>query len=739
MSKSLGAWLLVAALVVGCGGGGGGDGDGGACPSGQTLCSGVCTNTRLDPQHCGSCATYCAAGEVCANGTCATECPVGLTDCSGACTNTTFDPQHCGTCTTACDSGEVCADGACVASCPPGFTDCSGACTDLTRDELHCGSCETSCNTGASCVSGNCMLVCPPGQTNCSGTCTNMKIDPQHCGNCTTACDSGQLCVNGQCASFCGAGTTWCAAAGMCVDLQRDPAHCGACGNACTGTLACHYGRCSSPRAGGTVDSWGELWDGLQRPAANWATASAACLAAGGRLPTITELNRVNATDGTGELSDTTATAPLWTQIPWDGTPATPSYAVVPLSTGTPAAQTATAAVAYRCVWPDATDAFFGENACHGPPGATCTDAAGRPGYHFDSWDRPFMSYLAASVECGLAHARVPLQIELVEAITGTPALGEGSNLWVWTSDQMRYDYVQLLRWNKNEPAANYTDVGTYVSYSAKGATGRVRCLGPGFDPGAHPATIVGEYVAPTTHLKGEIVDRAAALLPDAASACFEAGGHLPLAHEIGELIRAGLPDGSSTWLWTADATSYRYQEIVMWAGIRPLFAGVYAATTPPSEATWSDRTTTRLSRCVYVPVDAAFAAPTCNGGCFAVEHGPVKVWADSFDRTPATYLDAVKTCVGAGGHLGHSRDYLELVRAGLPNGSAVNLWTSDAAGGEAPPTPPSTPDASYTLVVKWTGVAAAFDLGSPTYATHLSKAGGATAAYRCVWSNEYR
>jgi hypothetical protein len=722
--------VVLAALGCGCGGGGGGDRDGGDCPAGQSLCAGVCTNTRLDPEHCGNCALACAAGEVCARGACAVACPPGLTSCGGGCTNTTFDPQHCGSCTTVCDPGEVCADGTCTVACPPGLSDCAGACTDVNRDPQHCGNCTISCNTGETCSAGSCMLLCPPGQTNCSGTCTNTAIDPKHCGTCPNACGDGEVCVNGDCASFCSAGTSWCT--DTCADLSRDKDHCGTCGNACAGTLGCHSGRCSNPRGDGIVDSWGELWDAFQRPAATWPTAQAACQAEGGRLPTITELYRVNATTGSGELSDATATAPLWTMIAWDGTGATPIYAVVPLSTGTPAGQLATASVAYRCVWPDATDAFFGANACHGPPGATCAVAAGRTGYNFDAWERPPVTYLAASLECGLLHARVPLQIELVEAITGSPALANGSNSFIWTSDQSRNDLVQLVRWTGSEPTA-YTDVTPYVSWGAKGSAYRFRCLGAGKDTGTHPVTITGEFVGATTRLKSESADHAAATLHEAASTCFDAGGHLPLAHELVELVEAGLPGGSGTAVWTADASSYQYTEVYTWPSTKPLFAGIAAV-----EAGWSARAAiTHPFRCAYLPVDAAYVAPAtsvCNPACFLAEKGPIKLWADTFDRVQATYVDAVKGCVAVGAHLASGRDLLELVRAGLANGSGTYLWTSDSCGGEVLVNPEA-----YNLVVHWNGVVTGFDLTTPAYASHQIKSGGTTAPYRCVWSNEYR
>lgn len=106
--KAAGAAALVAALTVtGCGDDGtpedagpadavtmdtGGPTDGGpdtavddtgvdapapdaGCPSGETLCDGTCTDTDVDPEHCGDCMTACGVGESCTGGSCTGETP----------------------------------------------------------------------------------------------------------------------------------------------------------------------------------------------------------------------------------------------------------------------------------------------------------------------------------------------------------------------------------------------------------------------------------------------------------------------------------------------------------------------------------------------------------------------------------------------------------------------------------------------------------------------------------------
>lgn len=47
------------------GGGGGGRGGGAACPGGQIVCAGSCTDVTRDPRNCGSCGNVCGTLEVC--------------------------------------------------------------------------------------------------------------------------------------------------------------------------------------------------------------------------------------------------------------------------------------------------------------------------------------------------------------------------------------------------------------------------------------------------------------------------------------------------------------------------------------------------------------------------------------------------------------------------------------------------------------------------------------------------
>jgi hypothetical protein len=98
-------------------------------------------------------AGHVLAGEAGAEG----ACPAGQTLCSGACVSLSETPAHCGACGQACDTGEICVAGACA--CAPGLTDCGGSCVNLAADGANCGSCGNACPAP---------LVCGPGYTDIS-------------------------------------------------------------------------------------------------------------------------------------------------------------------------------------------------------------------------------------------------------------------------------------------------------------------------------------------------------------------------------------------------------------------------------------------------------------------------------------------------------------------------------------------------------------------------------------------
>lgn len=105
--------------VGGAGAGTGGSDPSGQCSEGESLCNGVCVNTKNDPIHCGTCGHACEEVEngsvECLGGTCVPSCTVGFGDCSavepGCETDLSSDEDNCAACGVPCTGtcgGSIC-------------------------------------------------------------------------------------------------------------------------------------------------------------------------------------------------------------------------------------------------------------------------------------------------------------------------------------------------------------------------------------------------------------------------------------------------------------------------------------------------------------------------------------------------------------------------------------------------------------------------------------------------------
>jgi hypothetical protein len=238
----------------------------GGCGAGLDVCDGSCVDLRTSRTHCGTCGNACAAGEVCAAGSCGLVCPTGQVGCSGRCADLASDVRNCGACGRACDTGEICAGGSCRTACPAGTASCGGRCVDLTVERTHCGRCDNACAPTQMCTGGACTGGCAAGQINCAGACVNTAVDPAHCGVCGNACLAGYACISGTCRPLVGTDASACPSpsavcGSVCTDLRSDNENCGACGRGCASDRTCVAGMCVAPcsagqiRCGGTCTS----------------------------------------------------------------------------------------------------------------------------------------------------------------------------------------------------------------------------------------------------------------------------------------------------------------------------------------------------------------------------------------------------------------------------------------------------------------------------------------------------
>ncbi len=204
----------------------------------------VCCN-----QHCVS--PICTDGHVFDPTTCSCKCPPTLpTECNGICKNTTVDVNNCGTCGHTCPTGAACLNSVCV--CPPGTDVCNNACRPICPDGQHHNP-------------QTCICECSPGQTICGSTCCKPG---EACVNGSCVCVGGNTCqsdadcacggcVGGICSTAVCAGKGTCNNFGQCGGPSGQDCQCyttienaGVCGcntscsgiQSCTSTVGCGAG-----------------------------------------------------------------------------------------------------------------------------------------------------------------------------------------------------------------------------------------------------------------------------------------------------------------------------------------------------------------------------------------------------------------------------------------------------------------------------------------------------------------
>ncbi|WP_154223375.1 hypothetical protein [Marinicella rhabdoformis] len=472
------------------------------------------------------------------------------------------------------------------------------------------------------------------------------------------------------------------------------------------------------------TDSWGNAWDGVERAAKPWLEASQICLAAGGRLPTITELYRVSG-DYKSELGSSYETNFLWSQTWWDKT----NKARVRLTDGAVNNALTTNNNPYRCIWPSPSMSYFAGNHCMGEPGDGCWNHAGYSSnkVSMDKVERPAVSYVAATDECAFVNAHLADQQDFAENIIN--GLPNGSNSWQWTSDHVRYDINSVVRWQDVDTTFDESN-SSYVSWAGRSSsTNKFRCVGVNEAIGPYPITLANEFIAPTTQVKAVDVTSASATYADSIDVCFNQGGHMAHSRDFMELVRTGLSNGPGPagYAWTSDYSDADKTQVARWTSVDTEYTGYYS-----EYVTWAanNAATENQHRCVFYPIDSQYVHPpasSCNPsglGCQTVENGASKIAVDLLSRAPASYLDATQTCMNLGGRLPNALQMNELMRAEEVSFPSPWLWTSDSV---------SSTGTSRGVIIRMMNDIASIE-------TSVSNKDSLTQrAFHCVWNNELR
>ena len=183
----------------------------GTCTGGSARACGdgvACNGTETCSESADTCvpgASTCGAGQVCntTSDSCDVSCGSGLTVCSGMCVNTAIDPNHCMTCSGVCASATnavgVCVASSCRVACDAGYADCDAApgCEAHPADDANnCGFCGNTCASGRACVSGVCQACGPvldQSLTDMSGDVSSWSIGGAYYGQSFTVGRTGTL------------------------------------------------------------------------------------------------------------------------------------------------------------------------------------------------------------------------------------------------------------------------------------------------------------------------------------------------------------------------------------------------------------------------------------------------------------------------------------------------------------------------------------------------------------------
>lgn len=508
-------------------------------------------------------------------------------------------------------------------------------------------------------------------------------------------------------------------------------------------------------------DDWGDVWDGVARSPRPWAEANQACIDAGGRLPTVTEMWRNRADYGTGNIGTPNDNRYHWTIAP---SYRANYYAVVYLSSKTISDATSTSTYPFRCIWKSQEPDGFAGNRCFGPPGAECRTKDSF--YNIDRWSRAPQYFPSARKECELENAAIATSDDLeFEIERGTEFVNHSDHgwpFWHWTLDSSyhgnSYSYHRVVRWTKAAEPWWSATVGV-ASHAGPANYYMFRCVGKkspdsGFSS-ADPPCYEGDCFTITTPSRTRLVadasDRPAASWQEAFMDCRADGATLPTTAEFHQLVAAGWGNGSlGNYIWSGSVATWGWQRF-RWADVgTPIWNAYYEYGPNYHTSTIGAPKTAYPYRCVWLETEAE-SFLTCDAdevqmrddatgdySCVARVTGDaggqqnpsnfppfIDEWGNAFDlfeRTAATFPNAKASCESLGARLPVATELYRLrhqqgvvgTELGQPGTATQNyIWTLNPDYRE-----------NYQIQLRLSDGAA----------TAVASSGAATAPFRCVW-----
>lgn len=621
----------------------------GDCPAGGSICSASCVDTSTNTANCGGCGQACSVGEACVRGKCQVACPGGQASCGELCYELTNDPRHCGTCETTCKPGEVCGDGHCSTNCPAEQTNCNGSCADLKTDSKHCGDCATVCGPTDECVEGKCLIACK--------TQLNQGItDPWgYAWDGFERASADWNTAAQTCQAFRGRLPTS-------TELNRVSAT----KSATVGQSVHMNYLWSTVPVGLTSHARIRLSDASPTYEADTSLNHYRCVCPpplpkvyvgnncagdpGKGCIVLNDENKRHHLDA-ADRGPLTKGAAIWECGFYHGHLASPLQVFEAVKQGIPRGSGDLLFVADEANYVMSTLATFtdGVNMAYSYTGGTGTNGLSwspttdmRPfrcigenynvGVHpapiTDEWtgpsafrkteasDQAGASYLAATDQCWSKGGHLPTSAELAELIAqGLPG---GTGSWLWTGDQGGYNQpnnnflMVIARWTGTQPNRLYAYPDDLQWTYKSGTSYPYRCLYYPVDAmysGPAPSTCAGgctQIALPGVSgakMWFDATDRTPPVdTAQAIDACRQSGGHLASERDLVEGIRHGLPNGTSTFIHTADTArgdgsgaAGLMVGVVRWTGTALGFDDLY-----PASATWDGPGNPSSFRCMW-------------------------------------------------------------------------------------------------------------------------------------------